>query len=107
MDAAVTASDLGGPSSYRPRPRRTEQVELVDRASAPDLPRIFLGVVNAAEKPGVAGVATLRLLKAEAMPERGRRRRRRLSLGRRSPSRYWQAPPGIGGKSEGYAYGYG
>ena len=107
-EAAVTYPDLGGPSIKCDESRRIDSFKV--RADGP-LPRIFIGRRKRFNMPNdtLTGVPSINLIgcrdaSKDATSAKRRLRKRKTS---RPLARYWQPPHRLGGKSQGYAYGYG
>lgn len=108
-EAAVRHPNLGGPSSYHLRSRKAIETKLGGPVEAAPLPRLLLGLISTGhatmEDKKVIAVPTVRLVEGSIVRERKHRCRRGRSRINRSPPRYWQPPPNVGGNSQGYAYG--
>ena len=109
--AAVTWPDLGAPPSQAICPTRARRVESLRCTQATALPTIFFGVTSEETHVGYPGtsipVLSVLPLESEGMVKRQRRRWRTKSLREWAQPQYWQPPPGLEGRSRGYAYGYG
>lgn len=110
-EAEVIFPNLGEPSSYHHiYSRRNYESRALRAASAPALPNIFLGTMSE-DYPewssSAVAVPAIALEKPRITDKRTRRRRRTASLQNRPAAAYWKPELDLGGKSQGYAYGYG